>query len=149
MPRIKLELPQQFGFSTHIPIRITDINYGGHTGNDSILSIIHEARVQFLKHYGYEEKDLAGVGLIMSDVVIEFKKELFYGDTVIIHVTASGFERVRFDIFYRLDIETNGKTVTVASAKTGMVCFDYTTKKMASVPEGAKTKLQNNLPGHS
>ncbi|MBX2925638.1 MAG: thioesterase family protein [Chitinophagaceae bacterium] len=141
MPRIKLELPDRFGFKTHIPIRITDINYGGHVGNDRILSMIHEARAQFLKHHGYEEKNLCGVGLIMSDVAIEFKKELFYGDTVIIHVTASGFERVSFDIFYRLDIEKDGKKVTVASAKTGMVCFDYTTKKVASIPEEVKKSL--------
>lgn len=141
MPRIKLELPDRFGFKTHIPIRITDINYGGHAGNDRILSMIHEARVQFLKHHGYEEKNFSGVGLIMGDVAIEFKKELFYGDTVTIHVAASGFERVSFDIFYRLDIEKDGKTVTVATAKTGMVCFNYTTKKVASVPQEAKKNL--------
>lgn len=141
MARIKLELPQHFEFTTSIPIRITDINYGGHAGNDSMLSIIHEARIQFLKHHGYEEKSIAGIGLIMGDVVIEFKKELFYGDTVDIAVTASGFERVSFDIFYRLDAERNGKVITVATAKTGMVCFDYTTKKIASIPEEVRTKM--------
>ncbi|MCU0364969.1 MAG: hypothetical protein MUE93_04775 [Ignavibacteriaceae bacterium] len=40
MPRIKIETPDKFIFSTEIPIRITDINYGGHLGNDSLLSII-------------------------------------------------------------------------------------------------------------
>lgn len=141
MARIKLELPEHFEFTTRIAIRITDINYGGHAGNDSLLSIIHEARIQFLKHHGYEEKNLAGVGLIMGDVAIEFKKELFYGEWVDIAVTATGFERVTFDIYYRLDTERNGKTITVAAAKTGMVCFDYTTKKVASVPAEVKSKL--------
>ncbi|MGN6494819.1 MAG: acyl-CoA thioesterase [Agriterribacter sp.] len=141
MARIKLELPEHFEFTTRIAIRITDINYGGHAGNDSLLSIIHEARIQFLKHHGYEEKNLAGVGLIMGDVAIEFKKELFYGEWVDIAVTATGFERVTFDIYYRLDTERNGKIITVAAAKTGMVCFDYTTKKVASVPAEVKSKL--------
>ena len=124
MPRIKLELPEQFSFHTTIPIRITDINYGGHAGNDSMLSIIHEARIQFLQQQGYDEKNFAGIGLIMSDVAIEFKKELFYGDVVEIAVTATAFERVSFDIFYKLDTLRNGKNITVAVAKTGMVCFD-------------------------
>src|SRR5690606_23123155 len=97
MPRIKLELPEHFSFHTTIPIRITDINYGGHAGNDSMLSIIHEARMQFLQQQGYDETNFAGVGLIMSDVAIEFKKELFYGDAVHIAVTATAFERVSFD----------------------------------------------------
>ena len=141
MPRIKLELPEQFSFHTTIPIRITDINYGGHAGNDSMLSIIHEARIQFLQQQGYDEKNFAGIGLIMSDVAIEFKKELFYGDVVEIAVTASAFERVSFNIFYKLDTLRNGKNITVAVAKTGMVCFDYTTKKITPVPEEARRKL--------
>lgn len=141
MPRIKLELPGSFTFLTNIPIRITDINYGGHAGNDSVLSIIHEARIQFLQQQGYDEKNFAGVGLIMGDVAIEFKKELFYGDTVYISVTASGFERVSFDILYKLETFRNGSLVTVAVAKTGMVCFDYTIKKITSVPEAAILKL--------
>ena len=141
MPRIKLELPEQFSFHTTIPIRITDINYGGHAGNDSMLSIIHEARMRFLQQQDYDEKNFAGVGLIMNDVTIEFKKELVYGDVVEIAVTATAFERVRFDIFYKLDTLRNGKNITVAVAKTGMVCFDYTTKKITPVPEEARRKL--------
>jgi acyl-CoA thioesterase FadM len=43
MARIKIELPQSFSFTCRIPVRITDINYGGHAGNDTVLSIIHEA----------------------------------------------------------------------------------------------------------
>ncbi len=141
MPRIKLELPDAFSFHTTIPIRITDINYGGHAGNDSILSIIHEARMQFLQQHGYDEKEFAGVGLIMGDVAIEFKKELFYGELVEVSVTANAFERVSFDIVYRLDTFRNDKRVTVAAAKTGMVCFDYNAKKITSIPEAAKLAL--------
>ena len=65
MPRIKIKLPEKFIFRTEIPIRITDINYGGHLGNDSLLSIIHEARVRFLKSLGYSESNVEGVGIIM------------------------------------------------------------------------------------
>ena len=46
MARVKLELPAQFNFRTNIPIRIQDLNYGNHVGNDAILSIMHEARLR-------------------------------------------------------------------------------------------------------
>jgi len=140
MARVKIDLPEQFSFQTTIPIRITDINYGGHAGNDSILSIIHEARVQFLKKFGCDEKNFFGTGLIMSDVAIEFKKELFYGDIVQVSVAVSDMERIRFDIVYKLEAEHNEKMVTVATARTGMVCFDYTAKKITSIPDEAKKK---------
>ena len=55
MERIKVPLPDKYTFSTIITIRITDLNYGGHVGNDVFLSLILEARLQFLHHYDYSE----------------------------------------------------------------------------------------------
>jgi acyl-CoA thioester hydrolase len=141
MPRTKLVLPEHFSFTTEIPVRITDLNYGGHVGNDSILSILHESREQFLRSHDYKEMDLAGVGLIMSDVTIEFKNELFYGDLLRASVTASEFYRVGFDLYYKLEKKTDDKWVTVSTARTGMVCYDYTLKKLAAVPKEVITKL--------
>jgi YbgC/YbaW family acyl-CoA thioester hydrolase len=137
MARIRIELPGQFYFSVKIPIRITDLNYGGHVGNDTILSLIHEARVQFLKHFGYEELNLEGVSLIMSDAGIEFKAELFYGEPITALVTAKNFSRSGFDLFYKIMKE---ETV-VAVAKTGMVCYNYNAGKVVSLPEKAREKL--------
>ncbi|MCW8811925.1 MAG: acyl-CoA thioesterase, partial [Chlorobium sp.] len=78
MARIKVELPEKFHFRTEIQIRITDINYGGHLGNDSLLSIIHEARLRFLNHLGYSESNVEGIGIIMVDAGIQYKSEAFY-----------------------------------------------------------------------
>jgi len=139
MARIKIELPKQFNFSTKIPIRITDLNYGGHVGNDTVLSLIHEARVQFLKKFGYDELNADGVSLIMSDAGIEFKTELFYGDVVTAFVTATDFSRAGFDLYYKL---MRDETI-VAVVKTGMICYNYETRKVISVPAGVKEKLSN------
>ena len=111
MARIKIDLPEKFIFSTIIPVRITDVNYGNHVGNDAILSIIHEARMQFLKQWDYTELEFAGVGMIMSDVGIEFRSELFYGDHIIASVTAGDFSKISFELYYRLEKEENGKRV--------------------------------------
>jgi YbgC/YbaW family acyl-CoA thioester hydrolase len=141
MARIKIDLPSAFYFSAKIPVRITDINYGGHVGNDTVLTIIHEARMQFLKSVGYTEMQFAGVGMIMSDVAIEFKTELFYGDTIIVSVAAGEFTKVGVELFYKLEKEADGKMILVAAAKTGMVCYDYEKKKIVAVPEEARLRL--------
>jgi acyl-CoA thioester hydrolase len=140
MARIRISVPESFSFSTVIPIRITDLNYGGHVGNDSILSLIHEARVQFLKHFEFTELDFAGTSLIMSDVAIEFRSEAFYGSSIKVMVTAGEFTRAGFDIFYQMVNAENNKQVAIA--KTGMVCFDYSGRKVTAVPELAISKLQ-------
>lgn len=142
MAKIKVDLPDSFSFTTNIPIRITDLNYGNHVGNDAILSIIHEARMQFLKNYGLGELDFAGIGLIMRDVGIEFKSELFYGDVIAVSVTAAEFSSISFDIYYKLEIQgPNSKTTIAAIAKTGMVGYDYGKKKVAAIPERARASL--------
>ena len=154
MARIKIDLPEAFPFSISIPIRITDLNYGNHVGNDTVLSLIHEARMQFLLQYGYTEMQFAGVGLIMADAGVEFKNELFYGDTVIVSVTCAALSKVSFELYYKLEkkiwqvssinagVNTGDKKVIVAVAKTGMVCFDYIRKKIVPIPGEAREKLQ-------
>jgi acyl-CoA thioester hydrolase len=141
MPKTKLLLPAHFPFSVEIPVRITDLNYGGHVGNDSILSLIHEIRVQFLRHHDYGELDIAGVGLIMADVTIEFKSELFYGDSLWASVAAAEFSRVGFELYYRLEKKSGEKMVPVAFARTAMICYDYSLKKIVSVPKEVCTRL--------
>ena len=133
MCRIKLDIPQNFLFHTVIPIRITDINYGGHVGNDTVLTLFHEARMQFLQHYHLSEMNFGGVSLIMRDVLIEFKKEIFYGDVVKVYVALSNFTRAGFDVFYKM-IKSTDETV-IAISKTGMICYNYESKKIVSVPE--------------
>jgi acyl-CoA thioesterase FadM len=143
MARIKIDLPETFAFSTSFPVRITDLNYGAHVGNDSILSFMHEARVRFLKSFGYTELDLEGAGLIMSDVVIIFKKEIFYGDEIRVSVAATDFTRAGFDLVYKLEKTTGQATTLLVLARTGMVCYDYSLKKVTALPEVVKEKLSS------
>lgn len=139
MARIKLQLPTTFPFSTQLHLRITDINYGGHLGNDSVLSLLHEARMLYLKNAGYTELNFAGVGLIMADAAIEFKAEAFYGDLLKAYVTADEFSKIGFELYYKL--VKGAEESVVAIAKTGMICFDYDKRKVTTVPEEAKKKL--------
>lgn len=134
-------MPANLNFQTSIPVRITDINYAGHVGNDAVLSLIHEARMQFLKNIGYSELNFSGVGLIMMDAGIEFKNELFYGDIVFASMGCANLSKVSFDIFYKFEKKVNGLSQLVATAKTGMVCYDYTKKKVSSIPEDARERL--------
>lgn len=143
MARIKIDLPAQFPFSTQIPVRIQDVNYGGHVGNDSILSVIHEARIQFLTSIGYKELDNeAGTGLIMSDVAVAYKSEAFHGDIFTIDIAAGEYSTFGFELFYRITTQRDTQTITVATAKTGMVCFDYKNHKLLKLPAEMKAVME-------
>jgi acyl-CoA thioester hydrolase len=139
MPRIKITVPDKFIYITEIPIRITDINYGGHLGNDSLLSIIHEARVRFLNNLGYSESNVEGVGIIMVDSAIQYKSEGFYGDELLVEVTVNDFSGIGCDFIYRLSNKKTSKEIAIA--KTGIVFFDYGKRKTAPVPDKFKNKI--------
>jgi acyl-CoA thioester hydrolase len=143
MDRIKIKLPQHFGFSTTMQIRITDLNYGGHVGNDSFLSLIHEARQQFLLSLGYSEFNIENTSLIMSDAAIEFKKELNHRDVIKIAVTANNFDKYGFDLFYKIEIISEENFILAAKVKTGMLCYDYQNRKLVPVPEKFKNILSS------
>ena len=145
MNRIKLTMPTQYSFSTELKIRISDLNYGGHVGNDNFLSLIQEARQQYLHQYGDNELDFEGFGLIMADSAIEYRHELNYGDFVKISVQAVDFDKLGFDLFYLLEIINQGEKIVAGKAKTGMICYDYSNKKKTSIPAIAIAKLTHSL----
>ena len=130
--RVKIALPAAFSFAAEISIRVTDLNYGAHLGNDALLSILHEARMQFLAHLGTVEFDPATkLGFIMADAAIEYKGEGFYGDVLRIEMAATEANKYGFDIVYEVQTLTGR---AIARAKTGMLCFDYNTRKLRGLP---------------
>ena len=139
MARIKIQIPEKFIYKTEIPIRITDINYGGHLGNDSVLSLVHEARLRFLKHLGYSESNVEGVGIIMIDAAVQYKSEGFYGDELFIEVAITDFSNLGCDFVFKLTSKNSSKEI--ALAKTGIVFFDYKNRKTAQVPAQFKKKI--------
>lgn len=141
MAHVKLDLPDKFDFSTEIPVRITDLNYGGHVGNDSVLSLTNEARVRFLKANGLGEADVGGPGLLMANAVIVYKSPAVYGDLLRIEVAVNDVGGYGFDLVYRLMNKETGREV--ARAKTGMVFYDYDEGKLAKAPERFRSTLHS------
>ena len=141
MSRIKIEIPEKFIYKTEIPIRITDINYGGHLGNDSVLSLVHEARLRFLKYLGYSEANVEGVGIIMIDAGIQYKSEGFYGDELLIEVAVADFSSIGCDFVFKLTSKNSNKEI--ALAKSGIVFFDYNKRKTAPVPPEFKKQIES------
>lgn len=143
MARVKIDMPESFRFMTQVPVRISDINYGNHLGNDAIMSILHEARMRYLANFGATELQALGTALIMADAAIIYKGEGFYGDLLTVELTAEEFTAVGFDFYYRITTFRGGQLAVIAEAKTGMVCFDYSARKVARLPEALQSALRN------
>lgn len=134
MARIKIKLPEEYLFSTSLQVRISEVNYGGHVGNEQYLLYAQEARVQFFKQHGLKEISLDGstIGIIMTDSAVVYKSELFSGDQIEIKMGVQDISRLGFDFVYHLLNKETRKEV--AHIKTGILCFDYENRKVTEIP---------------
>ena len=140
MARININLPEKSIYHHKFSVRIDDINYGGHMGNDAVLRFAHETRLTYLKSVGHSEQDLMGKSLIMADAAVVYKGEAFHGDLIDGYLYVSELNPYGFDFIYlfkRGDKE-------IARAKTGLVFFDYNLRKIAKAPEELKNLFPNS-----
>jgi acyl-CoA thioester hydrolase len=140
MARIKLALPTILPFRTELPVRINDINYGGHLGNDAVLSIVHEARIRFLRSIGYSEFNIEGLGILMTDAVVVYSSEGHYGDILLIEVGVTEFQMTSCDFVFRLMNKATEKEI--ARAKTGIVFVNAQTRKIFPLPEAFRKQCE-------
>lgn len=126
-------------FTTSIPFRITDHNYGDHVANNVFVEYLHEGRVQFFGSLGYSEKDLAGVSLILSELHVKYTKQAFYPDRLKLEMAVANIRPTRFDLYYR-GYDQSGDLVVLAN--TEMAAIDVETKKPIRMPEGFANRFR-------
>ena len=116
--------------TTRLTVRIGDINYGGHLGHDRLITLLHQARLDWLHALGAEENNCFGAGLIMRHLTCDYRAEAFLGDALDIAMHAGDLRRTAFTLHYRV---CRGETL-IAEAATEMVAFDYHAHKIIALP---------------
>ena len=152
MARLKLEFPDHcFVFDTTLTVRITDINAGNHLANDSMISMISEARARFLYFFGVEEITEDKTGIIVTDLATMYKSEAHARDQLRFEVGVMDFNRYGCDIVFRISRPADGRLI--ALAKSGFVFFNYAQSKVVPIPaatravfEAALAKVNPNNP---
>jgi acyl-CoA thioesterase FadM len=133
MARLKLDFPDElFIYSTQLTVRVTDINGANHLGNDSMISMISEARARFLFEYGVQETGPDGVGIIVTDLATTYKAEAHARDQLVFEVGVTDFNQYGGDIVFRITRPRDGRLV--AMAKYGFVFFNYQSSQVTPMP---------------
>ncbi|HEX7983719.1 MAG TPA: thioesterase family protein [Duganella sp.] len=133
MARLTLEFPEdQYYFETRMTVRSTDINAANHLGNDSMVSMLSEARALFLAHYGAPEIDDDGLGTIVTDLATSYRAEAHARDVLRFEVGVMDFNRYGGDLTFRVTRPADGKLI--AMAKYGFVFFNFQQGRVAPLP---------------
>lgn len=131
MAQVTLSFPDDtFSFSTTLDVRFDDVNIGAHLGNDSMVSLLGEARSRFLESLGLA--DLGDPGTIVADLVVNYRAEARLRDVLRFDVGITDPNRYGGDIAYRVVREQDD--TLIALAKTGVVFYDYQQKRITDAP---------------
>jgi acyl-CoA thioesterase FadM len=142
MARLTLEFPEnQYCYTTQLTVRVTDINSANHLGNDSMISMISEARARFLFDFGIEETRGDGTGIIVTDLATTYRHEAHARDQLLFEVGVMDFNKYGGDIMFRITRPRD--KVLVAMAKSGFVFFNYIHKRVVPMPEAFHRKFSN------
>ena len=140
MARLQLIFPEdQFYYSTPMSVRVTDINAGNHLGNDSMISMISEARARFLFEFGVAETERDGTGIIVTDLATTYRAEAHARDQLLFEVGVMDFNKYGGDIIFRITRPRDRKLI--AMAKSGFVFFNYKTSQVVMMPEDFRGKF--------
>ena len=123
-----------------VEVRVGDINYGGHMGNDKALLVFHDARIAFLKILGFDEKNIGGPGIIMRAAQVTFRKEVFLNDVLVVDVGIENVAPMSFDMIYT--VRRGKDNAVVFTGSTGLVAFDYEKRRPVKVPEAFLEKIR-------
>lgn len=135
-----------FTFATEIDVRISDINYGGHLGNDRYLALFQDARLRYLQQFGYSEISIGdNTSLIMSQAHIDFKAEAFWGDRLKIYVRIAIIKAIKFRFEYVI-VSHDDENKVIATGYTEMVGFDYPARKIKKLPVQFVQDIQKYEP---
>ena len=139
MTRIHVAVPEKFLFRMEKTVGLSDINYAKHLDSVSIVKILHEARLQVLASLGFTEANVYGLGLVVTDLSVDYISESFANDRLIIDVGVSKFTRHGFDIGFK--VSNKALETIVCNGNFGLVFFDFDKHQLASVPSGFEEKL--------
>ncbi len=129
-------------FSVQLPIRIDDINYGGHLGHDKLITLMHEARLQFFAALDQSELNFYGTGLILKSLQVNYQKEVFYPDNLQFDLSISHLRTMAFTINYLIKNQHNE---IIASAEIVLVAYDYRQRKVAKLSTMCQKSLSKYI----
>jgi len=139
MTRVKVPRPEHIRFRMERTVGISDVNYARHLDSVVMVQILHEARLQFLASMGFTESNIFGLGMVVTDLTIDYRCESFANDRLVIEVGVTGYNKYGFDL--GLQVSNSALESMVCLARIGVVFFDFDRHQIAPIPERFKAQV--------
>lgn len=126
-------------FSIEYKVTISDINYGGHMGNERPLIIFQQARIELFKNFELSELNIGdGVGTIQKESHVNYLKESFLGDILKVVIEKIEFTKTTMNFYYNI---FNQKDELIVTGSTLIIGYNYEKRKISKIPAGFIEKI--------
>ncbi|MBN2545380.1 MAG: thioesterase family protein [Spirochaetes bacterium] len=139
MSKVKLKSLDKYEYEYKRILLVKDINYGGHLGNDALVTILHEARIDLFNKLGATEFDLGdnATSIIMADLIVNYTGEGFMLDEIKIMTHIDDISSASFRLFHKIIKQDK----TLALAEVGIISYNYKDKQIVEIPEVFLNKI--------
>jgi acyl-CoA thioester hydrolase len=129
------------GFRHTVPItvRFRDIDAMGHVNNAVFFTYLETARVDYMRNVALrtQSKKLFESGLILAQITCQFKKPIFYGESVEVGSRVAEMRNSSFSFLQR--VEADGQLAALAEGV--VVCYDYQAGKSVGIPKEVRARI--------
>lgn len=132
-----MTLPSDWLIRVRLTVRFRDCDPYGHVNNAVYLTYLENSRFVL-----WRAQDVQGV--ILARAEVDYRAQATYGDELEVRTRLAALGRSSFDYEYEISDLSSG--VTVLTAKTVQVHFDYEAQRPVEMSDDFKARLQNPVP---
>lgn len=133
-----MTLPSDWLIRVRLTVRFRDCDPYGHVNNAVYLTYLENSRFALWK-----AQDVQGV--ILARAEVDYRAQATYGDELEVRTRLAALGRSSFQ--YEYEIRDLSSNVTVLTAKTVQVHFDYEAQRPVEMSDEFKARLQKPVSG--
>jgi acyl-CoA thioester hydrolase len=123
-----------------ITVRFRDIDAMGHVNNAVFFTYLETARMDYMRKVVFktESRNFSEDGLILAEISCQFKKPIFFGQSVEVGTRVVEMGNSSFQVEQRIDAGGH----LAALAKLVLVHYDYQASKSVRIPDEFRARIR-------
>ena len=139
--------PEHFRYTIRQHVRFRDVDALQHVNHAVYLTYMESARTRYMRDVLGWDGDMQTLGLILARIEVDYRLPLHFNEQVEVRARIARLGNKSIDMLYLLRrIVDDEPAAVVATGKTALVTFQYSTSSSISVPDDWRQQIKDYEP---